>query len=31
LSAALLGIAVLLLVIVIVPAIGRARQTTFQE
>ncbi|MGE0153022.1 MAG: tripartite tricarboxylate transporter permease [Reyranellaceae bacterium] len=30
-SAALLGIAVLLLAIVIVPAIGRARTTTFQE
>jgi putative tricarboxylic transport membrane protein len=31
LSAALLGVAVVLLLIVIVPAIGRARQTTFQE
>jgi putative tricarboxylic transport membrane protein len=31
LSAALLGIAVLLLLIVVVPAIGRARKTTFQE
>jgi TctA family transporter len=31
LSAALLGVAVVLLLIVIVPAIGRARQSTFQE